>query len=610
MIFSLNTRLLIIVASGLLFFYLWPLLSDPLHQPLSIFDTLDGKLIQYKLLAESNLLFADSHTVIPNMMNGLPRLSYGTEYNYLVWLFALFDPLEAYVINEVLMHYTAFFSMFFLLQGIVIPQNVSHRLLIAATMALLFALTPFWFGSGLSISLLPIVLYALIRIYSRQEEILHWLILIIIPFFSQFIIIDFFFLLLCALWWCYDAFVHRKANLPLFTAILLMTAVSLLIEYRVLQALFFDSDFISHRTGFIKPYYDLDTAWLHAKRLFFHGAPHMNYSITPYTIGLLLITMTLSLFKDRLTNTRSLMVITVSIIFLSSDIWHSLMLHDALLPGILLFSAAAGLQKTNRHLALMLKLQLFFAFWYAFWFYEGIRPLMSHLPFLETFNMSRFYFLAVPLWIIMFVRASIMLIQKISYALPVILLVSIIQANAFLELRTFGNTGLSERASFQEYFAKDFFQLIAEKLEKSQNTYRIVSLCIDPAVTLYNGFYTLDGYSTNYPLHYKQTFRKIIEAKIGQDSSVRKLYDDWGSKCYFFAGNCGFDRYFPGQTLSQFDANLSAMYAMGGRYILSGYLIDESLTSGLKYLGTFQDKTSRWEVSVYEIFRKENDEIF
>ena len=48
------------------------------------------------------------------------------------------------------------------------------------------------------------------------------------------------------------------------------------------------------------------------------------------------------------------------------------------------------------------------------------------------------------------------------------------------------------------------------------------------------GYGALDGYVYNYPLEYKNDFRRIIVRELAADSGLRDYYDDWGSRVYLF----------------------------------------------------------------------------
>lgn len=606
-----NTRFLIFFAFLTISFYLWPLFAHWDNVAVPVFDNLDGKIIQYKLLAESGMIFADSHAVISNMMNGLPRLSYGSEFNYLVWLFVFFKPISAYIINEILMHIVALFSMITLLYFYFIPHDLRYRNLLVVSLALLFAYTPFWIGGGLSIPLMPLTIFALLRIRERANSLSVWIILFIIPFFSNFLIVYIFFLLLVIFLAIIEFLYTKQPNIPLILAIFFMGVVFLFIEYRIIDAMFFDSAFVSHRTEFIKPYVSLNASIAKAGSAFAHGEVHSIFSSVPFIVGIIVLAVLLSIPKRQLTTTESVAITLVPGALFMMMIPDTAIHDGHFLLYLFIFACTSSVFITSvRSLMLTLVVQIVIAAWYALWFYEGIQPLAHIIPFIETFNMSRFYFVSPPLWIIMLGLAFTVIFRKSQIALPVLMLFWTVQAWALADLRTFvsDDKRSNQQIAFRKYYAEALFQLIEKDIGNPKSSFRIVSLCIDPAVSLFNGFYTLDGYSTNYPLLYKHRFRKIITETIENNSGVKKIFDHWGSKCYFFASTCGYDNYYPHCTLNRLEANLSMLYAMGGRYIISGYTIATPEQFGLKYVNSYSAPDQYWDVHLYQIMGVSADE--
>lgn len=60
-----------------------------------VHDNLDSNIAWYKVLINSNELFGPLNATIPQVINGLPRGAYGTEFSGIVWLHALFPTMLA-----------------------------------------------------------------------------------------------------------------------------------------------------------------------------------------------------------------------------------------------------------------------------------------------------------------------------------------------------------------------------------------------------------------------------------------------------------------------------------------------------------------------------------
>ncbi len=159
--------------------------------------------------------------------------------------------------------------------------------------------------------------------------------------------------------------------------------------------------------------------------------------------------------------------------------------------------------------------------------------------------------------------------------------------------------------TWREYFAEDLFEDIKLAIGKEQSEYRVVSVAFNPAVTLYNGFYTLDGYSTDYPLEYKHRFRKIIEGELNKDEGISYYFDRWGSRCYIFCSeiplstglnNCS-------NIINELSIDTEALKDMGADYIFSNSEILNSEELKLSPISgsPFVNESLKYKIWVYEI---------
>ena len=105
--------------------YLSPLFIYGENLYILVYDNLDSSVTWFKILAESGKIFADSMDIIPNMMNGLPRLSYGSELSLIVWFYYFLEPFHAYMLNEII---TLGFSYLGYLIGSKLGSNTSETI--------------------------------------------------------------------------------------------------------------------------------------------------------------------------------------------------------------------------------------------------------------------------------------------------------------------------------------------------------------------------------------------------------------------------------------------------------------------------------------------------
>ena len=171
--------------------------------------------------------------------------------------------------------------------------------------------------------------------------------------------------------------------------------------------------------------------------------------------------------------------------------------------------------------------------WYGFWFYDGWEPLKQQIGFLREFNFSRFHWLHPLLWYLVFALALKIIAGRNRIGMAIAVLLVTAQVGFVFS----HNEGLAERRSgsptYREFFAEEQYREIRDYISAARH--RVVSIGIHPSISLYNGFYTLDGYSSNYPLSYKHEFRKIIAPELDKSPFYRDYFDSLGgSRCYMF----------------------------------------------------------------------------
>ena len=125
-----------------------------------------------------------------------------------------------------------------------------------------------------------------------------------------------------------------------------------------------------------------------------------------------------------------------------------------------------------------------------------------------------------------------------------------------------------------------------------------------PSVAQFNGFYTLDGYLSNYPLSYKLQFRQIIWKELNQDATLRQYFDGWGNRCYVFSSELGEDSLHGGgdnRVLHNLQIDTGPLRAMGGEYVISAAKIEDSEQRGLRFERQFSSSESFWHIYLYYV---------
>ncbi len=163
------------------------------------------------------------------------------------------------------------------------------------------------------------------------------------------------------------------------------------------------------------------------------------------------------------------------------------------------------------------------------------------------------------------------------------------------------------RLTFAEFFSPGLFGDIRDFIGRSQASYRVACLGLYPAIALYNGFYTADGYWVNYPLEYKHRFRRVIAQELAKDSKLAVYFDEWGSRCYLFSAELG-QRYLNTKDsrrrrIEHLDIDTAALAELGTQYILSAVEIGNASELGLKLEKTFVREDSPWQIFLYALPR-------
>jgi len=607
--YLIDNRLWAFVSVVLIGWYLSPLFYHTFYIP--TFDNLDSNIIWFKILAHSGMIFAPNDAIVPNMMNGLPRLSYGSEFNLILWLYYFFPAKTAYIINEVLIHLIAFASMFIFLKSYIVPPRRYYGLVPVFVGSLYFALLPFWSGAGASIPLLPLVTYALLNIKTRRDRWWDWGLLVLLPLYSSLIFLYMFYIALGGLYLLYDAFRHKRLDLRLFGALFLMGTMFLLSEYRLVYAMFFDPGFVSHRTEF--DIFFQENLW-ESYRLalvnFLQGhVPHAQSFQQAFVLPLALIALVLIFKKGRFSKKESLVIWIMILASFYANFWDIVLIHKFTLPGIALLSIVAYvLRPRDRLLPGLLILLLILSLCAACFEYKGLHWLVDVFPIFRALNMIRMIFVEPFVYTIILVLAVLVYFRKLHFTVWMVWLFIAVMFIYSMQHSFYQTKPKEGYASFESYYAPKTFDRLLGRLSQVDkafdvNTSRFASYGMEPAVSLYNGLHTVDGYSTNYPLSYKYTFRRVF-------SPFHKshLYDIWGSKVYIASILTDKKYYQKGLKIRKLRFDIKALCDLGTDYILSPYYFNDSRYSDRVKLVTYvKGDRNSWDLYLYRLscFEKE-----
>ena len=172
----------------------------------------------------------------------------------------------------------------------------------------------------------------------------------------------------------------------------------------------------------------------------------------------------------------------------------------------------------------------------------------------------------------------------------------VLQVYHSIDLRFFQNTPTKKYSTFSQYYAPMLMNKVKQVIPEPIDEIRVVSFGIEPAVALYNGFYTIDGYSTNYDIKYKHKFKSVIDGYTTYDA-----YEEWGSKVYITSLNSALNNYLKDMIVHKPLFSTDALCKLNTKYIVSGYKLDITKYKNLTYIDSFYGNKGSWDITLYRL---------
>ena len=481
-----------------------------------------------------------------------------SEYNAIFLFYHLFGPEKTYVIVRVLATLVGFFGMKKLLNEHILEKKKDR--IIILTISFLYSILPFNFLSFLSVAGMPYVLFSFLQIRKNDYSLKNWIIIILYPFFSIFYIYGFFFLFIPLVIFIYDLG-RRKKRIYFFLSILLLASVYIFVEHRLIDQFLFSKTFISHRVEIFNP---VEFNIYESLKLFVHyifQEPGLN-----------------RIYQD---------IIIVPIILIS----------------ILIMLPSSRFEKKK-----ILFLYLIFSIIVIILNSAEFIPFSSIRNFLTDFFPFNFKRFVVLYPLLLFLALSLLLshLQSLHSSLKLIT-ISILLFQTLIIFKnheTLKNIFFYNTPNVKNFFANQQFSEIKNYIGEPIKSYRVASIGLHPSISLYNGFFTVDGYFVNYPLEYKKKFRKVISRELEKDYNLKSYYDNWGNRVYLFSSELG--RNFNHKSgneivLKNLEFNWKALYNLGARYVFSSVQIDNTKISEIVFEKKFVNIDSSWDIYLYKI---------
>lgn len=526
-----------------------------------IHDNLDGDFTYLHVLKISNKLlsFNDSSQVL-NIFNGISRDYFHSEYSFIRILFYFLPSFWAYVFNSIIVRIIGFAGICFLIKDYFNYEKPSYFLIFI--IAFSFSLLPIYTIYGLSCMGQPILLWTFLNLKNKCRIFSSSLIIFVFPFYTNFALVAPFVLIALFIYGLICIRNSKKRiSIYYWIGIGVLFILFLLANHSIIGGFLFD-EVKSHRESFS------------------FNTPTLLKTIKTFILTLL------------------------------NGQYHSSTFNSLPIIILILFAVWKKTENFNKSINVFISILLICAFHSIYRFISV--PLEENFHLLTSFQFNRFTFLLPFLFfLIIILNYQDKLINR-KFFLATLLIFSLLSTYKNKEFTVnFAKILLPENytsdiTTFKVFFSKNLFQTINKHINIPQEKYRIVSLGFYPAITQYNGFYTLDSYQNNYPLHYKNSFREVISSELDKNNDLKKYFDNWGNRCYLFSAELKESCYmecgkYSGIEVQNLEINIEKLKQMGATYIFSAVPISNYRQLGLSYDRSFEDNISKLIIYLYKL---------
>lgn len=543
-------------------------------------DQLDGELINYILGAK--YLFTDVH-VYPEIMNGLPSTGALPPAPLFVLFYVFLEPFSAFMLSQWVIYITGFLGMYLLV------RMLTRRYFVSFLTALIFMLLPFYPVYGLCIPGQPLLVYSILSLYRQKRKKPLYLALIFLYSLSSSLVLVGFACLLTLGAAALAATVRalrRKEKIPwlLWLSLAVLLAGYLLCNLALIRQILFPTrETISHKTEVVYGASSFLDSFLTALNPGTRYAEAWPVSLLPAAALCLVFLFTARLRRDAAASARM---------------------------GNLLKKAA----KTAGFILLLCALS-------ALYDSPAVTALRNNSGnALASFNLTRILWLLPTAWCILagYLLASLCPVNGAQSKGSPVRYLFIFAVFLLWSLTILFHSPLKPNVSkllkgrdnyyaldWKGFYASDIFRQIDAAIGQPKESYRVISLGIYPAAAAYNGFYCLDGYSNNYPLAYKHSFREIMAGELAKNEYIRLYFDNWGNRCYLFTAEyttyCTMEKKWHSE-FHDLSLNIEKLKELNCRYLFSAAWIANAEDLGLTLLAEpFETEGSWYRIYVYVI---------
>lgn len=533
-------------------------------------DQLDETILSY--------VFAGRYPgadVYEQMMNGLPAEGLKPSAVLFVPLYYLFKPRTAFVLQYIIILVTAFYGMY----GTV--RKLTNSSICAFLSATAFAMLPFRPVYGLSAMGVPFLLFCILKFrdvfrekFSWKKAWLPFLGIVFFAFTSNLVLVGYAILIVMAVVWLFELIVRKVSDKALFTSGIILFFCYAVTNLDLILQLFTEAKYVSHR----EEYLVMGSNFFSNIKVMFETGVFHTYSYHSLMWIPIIVAVVILIFTCKKEEENKKLLQKIGLIF-------ALIVSCILLYGVLASDCAAALKNQMGGM-------------------------------LKSFQFERFHWMLPAAWHLLFgcvlfaiwksvKKKNVILAIVVLFVAYMPTLLYVTKDSIFYQnVNQIRKGNASGNMSWENIYAEDVMTDIENHIGMDMSEYRVANLGMCPVVTLMHGFYTIDGYSNNYPLDYKHEFREIIEEDIALSTDIENYYDLWGSRVYLFHSDWGTNylvsKYHNAQ-IEELHLDVEKMREMGCEYLFSAAEILDAEEHDLKFEGSFESESSWWRVWLYKL---------
>ena len=536
---------------------------------IEILDNLNCEFIFNHLLAISDNIFNfNQFDKIENVINGWSLLYIHSQFKILKLLFLLFDPFYAYVFNSLLVRIIGYYGMKLLFKELY--PTLKHKEIIFLTFALLPGMVIF----GSCLWGLPLLLWSFLKL---KNKIKFTYILAIILYVVSSTPYQYPFISLALIIYIgYLFYKDKKLNKGILLGFLVFNFLGILLDFGLLvSSITSNPELISHRTN------------------------ELSNVIYPSINGVIYQYFKILIFGEF--NPSQFFALPIIILFLVNIYKYGIKFNSLKSRYFILILFIVSLKIFTPQI-ISLDLPLVGNF--------GIdRKVLYFVPllfFLLLGELLKYKYSNSLVFVILFSLLFTNLLRNIEITynlLPKQIAHVFVDEDEFFKNKLFKNSSKSRfvdvdefsNLNYDKYFSESLFDEISAYINTDKKNYRIINLGISPSVTLFNGFYNLDGYLSNHPKVYNQKFDKIqTNYSVKNQHKLRLKYQGFNNIC----NNC--IKSDPISNL-ELDINIKPLLDLNCSYIFSAFQITNYKKLKLQFIKKFENQESPYNIYLYKL---------